>query len=88
MGKEYILDVSSPGLDQPIKLIRQLPKHIGRKIKIQLNDSEIPEFTGTLIGLEDDVLELQFKEKKKEPETKKVKFENINESKIIVSFNK
>ena len=34
----YVLEVSSPGADAPMKLLRQFPKHVGRELKVVLND--------------------------------------------------
>src|SRR5690348_33189 len=40
-GEEnYILEVSTPGLDQPLKLRRQFQKNIGRKLKVKLQNSQ------------------------------------------------
>ncbi|MBK8505513.1 MAG: ribosome maturation factor RimP [Saprospiraceae bacterium] len=34
----YVLDVSSPGIDRPLKLTRQYVKNIGRIVTLDLND--------------------------------------------------
>src|SRR3954466_2645401 len=36
---DFSLEVSSPGLDEPLKLFRQYKKNIGRFIEITLNDT-------------------------------------------------
>src|SRR6478609_581685 len=35
---DFSLEVSSPGLDEPLKLFRQYKKNIGRFVEITLND--------------------------------------------------
>jgi ribosome maturation factor RimP len=32
---KYVLNVSSPGLDRPLKDLRQYPKNVGRKVKLR-----------------------------------------------------
>ena len=44
---KYRLEVSSPGIEQPIKLIRQYHKNIGRDFKVDTFDGE--QFKGKLI---------------------------------------
>ena len=80
------MEVSSPGVEKPIKLIRQLPKHIGRKIRVRPQDEEIPEFTGTLLEINDGVLSVEVKEKRKEKEIREIRFDEVAETKIIISF--
>ena len=36
LADSYVLDVSSPGVDRPLKLIRQYVKNIGRIVSIDL----------------------------------------------------
>src|SRR5690625_6116677 len=38
LGEKYELDVSSPGLDRPLKLVRQYHNNIGRDLKVWLED--------------------------------------------------
>ena len=35
--KKYRLDVSSPGVDRPLKFIEQFEKHVGGTLKLKLN---------------------------------------------------
>lgn len=37
----YMLEVSTPGIDQPLKLNRQYVKNIGRSIKLKLRDKVV-----------------------------------------------
>lgn len=85
----YVLEVSSPGLDHPLKLLRQYKKNIGRKVKVQL--MEDGERTGELLAAEED--HILIRERKKEKGSKKVTeqevtvpFSDIKRTKVLVSF--
>ena len=43
---KYRLDVSSPGADRPLRLPRQLPKHVGRTLAVRTESGE--ELKGVL----------------------------------------
>jgi ribosome maturation factor RimP len=64
MDAAYTLEVSSPGLDQPLKLLRQYKRNVGRLLKVTLNDGEI--LSGRLQEVKEDsiVLELSLPKKK------------------------
>lgn len=80
---KYTLEVSSPGIDQPLKLKRQYVKNIGRSLKVELNDG------GTIEGVLTSVSEKQFdleQEKKKEKVISTIALSDVKKSKVIVSF--
>ena len=53
----YRLEVSSPGLDRPLKFLRQYPKNIGRKFRVQyLQDGIKIELSGELVTVVDALL--------------------------------
>jgi ribosome maturation factor RimP len=53
----YILEVSSPGLKKPLKLLRQYKKNIGRKFKVHFKkDNGIVEIVAILTGIENELL--------------------------------
>ncbi len=79
---KYFLEVSSPGLDHPIKLKRQYSKNIGRLLNVEKNDGEI--ISGKLLKVENDTLTLETKNG--EIEERHMNFDEINQSKIEVSF--
>src|SRR5438552_18993557 len=35
-SQSYSLEVSSPGMDQPFRILRQYKKNVGRKVEVQL----------------------------------------------------
>jgi len=52
LGGAYNLEVSSPGIDKPLKLLRQYQKNIGRKYKVHYKkDEEALFMTGTLASV-------------------------------------
>ena len=82
------LEVSSPGVDFPLKFERQYPQHIGRTLAIKLADGK--EIEGKLISIDAAVIAVEEKIKEK---GKKVSLNNISlalseiaETKIKVTF--
>lgn len=82
------LEVSSPGVDFPLKFERQYPQHIGRTLAIKLLDGK--ELEGKLISIDAAVIAVEEKIKEK---GKKVSLNNISlalseiaEAKIKVTF--
>ncbi|MBX9782143.1 MAG: ribosome maturation factor [Chitinophagaceae bacterium] len=64
---DFALEVSSPGLDEPLKLPRQYRKNIGRAVEIILKDGR--KFSGKLLSAESDILIEETKGKGKKQET-------------------
>ena len=83
----YVLEVSSPGLDHPIKLQRQYAKNIGRKLSLKLINGE--EFKGKLKEVNESSLKILREkkvQKKKEIEQVSVLLKEIEKAKVLVSF--
>lgn len=59
----YTLEVSSPGVDQPLQLLRQYRKNIGRTLKVTLLTGEL--VVGTLAEVKDESIVLQLPPPKK-----------------------
>ncbi|WP_436518042.1 ribosome maturation factor RimP [Ekhidna sp. To15] len=76
---KYTLEVSSPGLDFPIILHRQYLKNVGRELEVETNNGERVE--GKLSEVDKDAITLTQK-----GATKSLKFEEIKQSKVKVSF--
>jgi len=84
---DFSLEVSSPGLDEPLKLLRQYKKNIGRFVDITLKDSTKKE--GKLVEATEDgiVIETETgKGKKKETKQESILFDQIKNTKIQVKF--
>jgi ribosome maturation factor RimP len=88
IGEPYILEVSSPGLDYPLKTRRQYLKNVGRELKVYLNSGT--EWVGRLSAVEDSGLKMSVKKKEKgkkaTEEELMVPFEEIKKSIVQVSF--
>lgn len=84
----YRLEVSSPGLDSPLVLIRQYEKAIGRDVRVKLENGDKHE--GKLIAVTSDTITIEekIKEKGKKVENKEAIFplDQITETKVLISF--
>jgi ribosome maturation factor RimP len=57
MHDPYVLEVSSPGLKKPLKLLRQYRKNIGRLFKVRfLKDGGVEEIVAKLASVEGEML--------------------------------
>ena len=87
--EDFELRVSSAGLDQPLKVLRQYQKCIGGEVEILTTDGE--KKIGTLIKADKNGIEIISKQNKKR-ELKElnisIDFEDIKETKQIISFKK
>jgi ribosome maturation factor RimP len=83
-GESYRLDVSSPGIDRPLKFIEQFPKHLNKKFELayKVND-ETKKNEAELIEVRNDELTFQTKDKKEII----VKFKDIVKAKALLSFS-
>lgn len=92
--QDFSLDVSSPGLDQPLKLHRQYVKNLGREVAVM--PVEGAKLEGVLTSVEDDHFVVQTREKRR-IEGRKAKewveenhvfdFANVHWTKVMISFN-
>lgn len=84
---DFSLEVSSPGLDEPLKLHRQYLKNTGRPVEVLLKDGRKVE--GKLLEVSDTgvlVEETRGKNKKKEVLQHSFSFDNIKSTKLQVVF--
>ena len=84
---DFELNVSSSGADQPIRMPRQYLKNIGRSLQVKLSEDNI--IAGKLEEVEEKgiiLLTKGDKKKKTVPESLMIPFEEIIESKVIISF--
>lgn len=84
----YVLEVTSPGADQPLTSARQYNRHIGRKLKLVLKDGS--EKTGTLDEVLADGIKITEEVKGKNKKTAllpaQVNFADIMKTNIVISF--
>ena len=79
----YRLDVSTPGVDRPLKFLKQFPKHINRNFEVTFKaGDETRIVNGKLLSVESE--ELTFLSDKKEV---LIEFKNITTAKVIISFS-
>jgi ribosome maturation factor RimP len=84
---DFSLEVSSPGLDEPLKLLRQYKKNIGRRVELVLQDGSKKE--GRMLEVSEDgiiIEEVKGKNKKKEVINHTFLFDNIKTTKIQIVF--
>lgn len=79
MPGKYTLEVSSPGLDYPLTLHRQYVKNVGRSLVVETLEGTNIE--GELLKVGKDEIFL-----KGPAEKRSIKFEEIKQSKVKVSF--
>jgi ribosome maturation factor RimP len=84
----HTLEVSSPGVDFPLKFQRQYPQHIGRTLAVRMNDGK--ELEGKLLAINADIidvnLEIKEKGKKARYEEQSISLTDIKEAKIKIIF--
>jgi len=83
----FSLEISSPGVDEPLKMNRQYLKNVGRKVLVTFNDDtqkegKLVEVTGSDILLE----QTTGKGKKAETHQFLIPFENIKSTTVQVQF--
>jgi ribosome maturation factor RimP len=84
----YNLEVSSPGVETPLTLMRQYTKNIGRELGLKIEDGTKRE--GKLTGLTEDaiIIEEKIKEKGKKAGVIEsvIPINQITETKVLISF--
>lgn len=83
----YVLEVTTPGLDQPLKLKRQYAKNIGRMLKVHRKDKSIVSAKLVKADNQGIVLSQEVKEGKNRLEKEiQVPFEEIEKAFVQISF--
>jgi ribosome maturation factor RimP len=91
LGESYTLEVSSAGVDRPLKFPRQYVKNIGRKIEVKTKAEET--YKGILAEANEKQIKVTWSEKEKQGKKKvtvekeiNLEIEDIDKAKIKVSF--
>jgi ribosome maturation factor RimP len=82
----YTLEVSTPGVDYPLKFKRQYKKNIGRRLRVKLPEKTIE---GKLEAVTDEqitIAEERGTGKKQEIQTVAIDFSQIEKAFVLVSF--
>src|ERR1043165_4537961 len=81
---DFSLEVSSPGVDEPLVGMRQYKKNIGRTVAV--TSPEDTEQTGVLKEVTEEALVLEIKNKKKEITIAEIPFSQIKKIVVQISF--
>jgi ribosome maturation factor RimP len=84
---DFALEVSSPGVDEPLVLNRQYVKNIGRNVEVILNDENV--YVGNLKEVTDKDILIEWtagKGKKATQEQLLIPFENIKSTIVQIQF--
>jgi ribosome maturation factor RimP len=86
LKESYTLEVSSPGVDYPLKSVRQYKKNIGKHMMLTLHDNKC--LRGELILVDDQGIRIKNENggKKKPPYDTYIPFNEIKKSKVLVTF--
>lgn len=85
--ENFSLEVSSPGVDEPLKLNRQYKKNVGRDVEVTMNDETKKE--GKLIEANEEGIIIEFAEgkgKKAVTQQLPVAFSDIKQTKVLIKF--
>jgi len=82
ISAEYMLEVSTPGIDRPLTRRKDFENYAGYEAKIELS---VPEdgrrrYRGKLLGITDDTVKIEV-----DGEVFDVDFNNINRSKLVMT---
>ncbi len=83
----FSLEVSSPGIEEPLKIFRQYKKNIGRKVEVILNDDTKQE--GKLLEANENFIQLEYtegKNKKAVTVVKDIPFDQIKQTTVQIEF--
>ena len=84
---DFSLEVSSPGIGEPLKMLRQYVKNIGRNVEVTLNDDTKKE--GTLLDATEEGITIEYTEgKNKKAVTVKlpILFTDIKQTVVQIKF--
>jgi ribosome maturation factor RimP len=80
----YRLDVSSPGVDKPLKFIQQFPKHLNKKFELSYKEETgTKKTTGKLTEVKGEMLRFLLNNN----EELVLNFKDIIKAKVIISFS-
>ena len=83
----FSLEVSSAGIEEPLKMLRQYKKNIGRNVEVILNDDSA--FEGKLLEANENLVQLELiegKNKKAVTVVKDIPFDQIKQTTVLIAF--
>ncbi|MFD1066261.1 ribosome maturation factor RimP [Oceanobacillus locisalsi] len=83
----YFLEVSSPGVEKPLKTLEDLKENIGQNVFVKLYEKIDDEktFEGTLQNVENNTLSIEYKEKTRK-KTVEIPYEKVAKARLAVMF--
>lgn len=84
---DFSLEVSSPGVEEPLKLLRQYHKNIGRNVEVIFNDLSRKE--GKLVEVNDEAITVESTEgkgKKAVTSNQQIAFTDIKQTRVQIKF--
>ena len=84
---DFSLEVSSPGVEEPLKLLRQYYKNTGRNVEVITNENI--RFEGKLAGVNENEITIEYTEgkgKKAVNINKTIGFNDIKQTSVLVKF--
>ncbi|GAE91581.1 clustered with transcription termination protein NusA [Gracilibacillus boraciitolerans JCM 21714] len=88
VSEPYFLEVSSPGVERPLRKEKDFESNIGKNIYVKLYEpiAGVKEFTGVLIDFNAGVASIRYKEKTKQKEVE-IPFKKIAKARLAVTFD-
>jgi ribosome maturation factor RimP len=86
-NSNYVLEVSTPGLDHPLRLNRQFQKNIGRGLKVHRKDKSI--VLGKLVSVSPGTIQLKMESREGKTVVEHelaIPFDEIEKAFVMVSF--
>ena len=83
----FSLEVSSAGIEEPLKMIRQYRKNMGRQVEVILNDDS--RYQGKLISVEEAAIQIEYtegKNKKAVTTVKELPFDQVKQTTVQIVF--
>ena len=83
----FSLEVSSPGIDEPLKLLRQYKKNIGRNVEVTMMDENKQE--GKLVAVSEEIITIEYtegKNKKAVTVTKEIPLDKVKQTIVQIAF--
>lgn len=88
VNEKYTLEVSSPGMDQPLKVLKQYYKAKGRLVEVLKKDGI--KYEGLLKAVDEESIEVEVERRKKgkviATEVHKVAYDEIKSTKKLIKF--
>jgi len=85
--EHYVLEVTTPGLDQPLRLNRQYRKNVGRGVKVHMKDKRIESGILVEVGEHQIVIRQEWREGKvMQEKLVTLLFTEIEKTYVVISF--